>query len=81
MAVSFTPCLLLPATPIHSYPTHEKLATKLQPSAGSCAYCCQCTWLVASGAGKRLGPDVRWTCGGHDIGSNLERRSQIAAFS
>eukprot|EP00878_Enallax_costatus_P020978 GHUV01022194.1.p1 GENE.GHUV01022194.1~~GHUV01022194.1.p1 ORF type:complete len:230 (+),score=57.47 GHUV01022194.1:653-1342(+) len=55
------------------YPTKEKLSAKMQRCPGSCAYCCQCSWVSSSSltkvsvvsAGAGADSAVRWVCAGH----------------
>ncbi|CAN0128582.1 unnamed protein product [Scytosiphon promiscuus] len=47
-------------------PDPAKLSTRLQPSAGGCAYACQCSWQNVEEL-RVLSPTEhpRWACGGH----------------
>ncbi|KAL6753804.1 retinal maintenance-domain-containing protein [Haematococcus lacustris] len=53
----------------NNYPTSAKLSPLLVSEAGSCAYCCQCSWrAVATGEVARIDPyasELRWVCAGH----------------
>lgn len=53
----------------NNYPTSSKLSPLLVSEAGSCAYCCQCSWrAMATGEVARIDPyasELRWVCAGH----------------
>lgn len=53
----------------NTVPNEVKLATKLQRSAESCAYCCQCSHTSESGerelTAQASNGEPQWVCAGH----------------
>lgn len=54
----------------NAFPEDAKLSTKLVVVADGCAYCCQCSWVVATAEQDTKDLGLSWNCSGHAAGAS-----------